>query len=156
MSQLSDKLASVDPKYVEEIFLRAKISLQSVDLANISLGNLVPLLPSLVQKAQTFSDISGPQKAAVVLEGLLQALPESVRSTLEAPLRDMLPAVLTLAVDAAKGKFSLEQAAAVGSVCLPTLYKTLQRFFPCAAKKVEVAAVSVGLDVRSPDEKTSK
>jgi hypothetical protein len=127
-----------------------------VALANISLGNLVPLLPSLVQKAQTFSDISGPQKAAVVLEGLLQALPESVRSTLEAPLRDMLPAVLTLAVDAAKGKFSLEQAAAVGSVCLPTLYKTLQRFFPCAAKKVEVAAVSVGLDVRSPDEKTSK
>ena len=145
MSQLSAAVASIDPKYVQEICAMAKNALGE----QVSLGKIVDLLSPLRQKVETFSDLSADQKVSVLLDGLLSALTPAQKVVYESHLTNMVPSLLKAAVDLAP---TLQEAEAVGRACLPFLGDMLKGFFPCLVAKAPVLEKAAQLAVRfEPD-----
>lgn len=126
---LLDTVQSIDPKYAKEICAVAKTFLES-HTKELGLGNLIAAAGPLAQKAQTFVELKGSQKAAVVVDGLCAYVSEHAplakeqKDALIAQVRQVLPSALTLLVDASRGAFLVEQARGFLApllACLPSL-----------------------------------
>jgi hypothetical protein len=148
MSQVLAVVASIDPKYVQEICVMAKNALGD----QVSLGKIVDILPLLRQKVETFSDLSADQKVSALLDGLLSALTPAQKDLYESHLRNFVPSVLKAIVDFAP---SIEEVKAVGMACLPFLGEKLKVFFPCLFAKAPVLEKPVELVLRSQPDNNS-
>ena len=145
MSQLSAAVASIDPKYAQEICAMAKTALAG----QVSLGKIVDVLSPLRKKVETFSGLSEDQKVSALLDGVLSALTPAQKELYESHLKNLVPSLLKSAVDLAP---TLQQAEAVGKACLPFLGDMLKGFFPCLVAKVPVLEKDAELAVRfEPD-----
>ena len=97
-------VASIDPKYVQEIY---ETAIRALADKEPTLGNAIQTVQGLMVEVAKFP-LKGQEKAQAVVQALGKALKEKGASDdVVKAVEDAIPRVLTMVVEACKGQFAL-------------------------------------------------